>query len=842
MISKLIILIILKICYNQDYYYFEKDKPLKLFFQTNVIEENYVYLDFNGDFEISETSQFISHYYLLFKKQLSAICKTKLNEIPYESFTKNNKSDCEIIPYDNNYNILKYEKITNKVQINAFIFYLNTNDYVNYEFEIKKLSVPFRLDNKSHSYNGKGKEIKIFFTQLKDVNNNFYLFLISKNDRISLFIQDYNNQNGIYKKINIPNNKIFKLYDSYDDNYYDGQFILLIYQNKFSYNEKIDIGMKVIKSNENIKEFNLKTYERSIISSCMNKNIFILNTNFDVVFHIKYYEYKSFKYYKKNTLETFDDLDKSENFEELLNIDYYTNNYAIFSVECDKNELFQIEYNSIDNNNKLSYEKYTYYKIPKSNNINIPISSTISNNIIIILLSNNEFYIYVNYEKILLQKYKKIKVTQIIGNYFRFSVYDEKAFNSTLAIKCEIPQNLMEIKYEPNPFEISILLYNENKKIISFVTPPEYLRKYSEKEIIVKTSMSNFKVYTDIGYNELDAISINFNNEEYSNNQITSILNLRRFRSNNFKYPYNQYFYNLFFFPNLNYRTMITFKITYYIEIKNDTFNKLPKMNKQKNEVFKFYNSFNAIFFIYPCPQIHLSLEENIYKNYSVPSFFKHKISSQQILSYMGEGFISYHIYNENDYHLKNFTYNFSKLNDISLEIINKKKIRLSFQLFSKNETINYYLVIANKNYYDNLSYDCYFLDNYYINYKENDSIQRYLFESKNLMNNSNMTSYIDLDLPQKINIFKERKKLIYRLMGISKSEIHYVNFYPLSNIIKTKVFYYMDYILYIVAGLMIILLLIIYICYRCCKDNSHRLHYSILNVQELSYQNYLNN
>ena len=501
MISKLIILIILKICYNQDYYYFEKDKPLKLFFQTNVIEENYVYLDFNGDFEISETSQFISHYYLLFKKQLSAICKTKLNEIPYESFTKNNKSDCEIIPYDNNYNILKYEKITNKVQINAFIFYLNTNDYVNYEFEIKKLSVPFRLDNKSHSYNGKGKEIKIFFTQLKDVNNNFYLFLISKNDRISLFIQDYNNQNGIYKKINIPNNKIFKLYDSYDDNYYDGQFILLIYQNKFSYNEKIDIGMKVIKSNENIKEFNLKTYERSIISSCMNKNIFILNTNFDVVFHIKYYEYKSFKYYKKNTLETFDDLDKSENFEELLNIDFYTNNYAIFSVECDKNEIFQIEYNSIDNNNKLSYEKYTYYKIPKSNNINIPISSTISNNIIIILLSNNEFYIYVNYEKILLQKYKKIKVTQIIGNYFRFSVYDEKAFNSTLAIKCEIPQNLMEIKYEPNPFEISILLYNENKKIIAFVTPPEYLRKYSEKEIIVKTSMSNFKVYTDIVYN-----------------------------------------------------------------------------------------------------------------------------------------------------------------------------------------------------------------------------------------------------------------------------------------------------------------------------------------------------
>ena len=109
-------------------------------------------------------------------------------------------------------------------------------------------------------------------------------------------------------------------------------------------------------------------------------------------------------------------------------------------------------------------------------------------------------------------------------------------------------------------------------------------------------------------------------------------------------------------------------------------------------------------------------------------------------------------------------------------------------------------------------------------------------------MNNSNMTSYIDLDLPQKINIFKERKKLIYRLMGISKSEIHYVNFYPLSNIIKTKVFYYMDYILYIVAGLMIILLLIIYICYRCCKDKSQNLHYSTLNVQELSYQNYLNN
>ena len=847
MISNILILIIFKCCYSLiKYTKFEKGKTLRLYFQTH--EENYVSLDYDADFEISDTSQFTSHYYLIFSNKLRAICKVKLEDLPEDSFNQYNKSDCEIIEFNEKYNILKYEKITNKSLKNAFIFYPDYYEYISSTFEIKKLSIPFRLDNKSHTYNAKGNEIKIFFTQLKDVRNNFYLFLISKSNRVSVFAQDLDGYQGSYKKINIINNTIFKLYNSNEDNYYfDNQFIILIYHNIFSYEESINIGMKVINRNENINVFNLKSNENSIMFSCINKNIFILNTNNSnsVILSINFDIYKSFKYYKNNKLERFDDLEKSENFEELVNNNYYTNNYAIFSVECVKNEFFKLNYTYIKskyNNQIITHKEYFYFELQQYRTT-FQIDQNLVNNdndIILLLLSDNTIKLHVDYSKqIELKKNEKTKF-KIYSKYFTIYYDDYDKFNSIIALKVEIPKNLIDIiEDEINSYEIKITSYEKEKYVI-FFTSEEFFKRHSQKQFIVSSSMIEFNVYIDSGYKEIDEIPINLKYYHY-NETITSLLDFERLKSNNFKYSFNKYFYKLFYFPNLQKGTKYYFKIIYYNEVKNDTFNKLTKKdNNKNNEIFKFINSFKGIFFIYPCTQINLKIGENNNTYYSKPSFFRNSIKSDQILSHTGEGFISYHIYDEYDYLNKNFTYNYSILNDTSLEIIDKKTLRFSFPLFSLNEDINYYLVIANKKYYEDLSYDCNFLEKFYTNYEENYQIERYYFHSKNLINHNNMTSFITLNLQNTIDIVKERKNLIYRLMGISKSEVPYVKFYPLSNTIKTKVFYFMDYLLYIVISIIIIILLVICICRYCCKDDSNKLHYTILSMQELRYKNLL--
>ena len=836
MISNIIILIFLKFCFTQNFYKFEKGKPLKLYF-SNYISENYVYLDYDTDFEISDTSQFTSHYYLIFKKKISAICKVKLETVINVTLTKQTKSDCEIIEFDDEYNILKYEKITNKLLKNVFMFYLNTNEYINDYFEIKKLSIPFRLENKSHSYYAKGNEIKVFFTQLKNIRDNYYLFLISKSNRVSLFIQE----NQSYKKKNILNNTIFKLYesDNYED-YFDEQFIILIYKNIFSYEETIDIGMKVINRNENINVFNLKKYYYSISYSCINKNYYILNTNDSVIIHINFDKYKSFKYYKKNSLDKFEDLDKSENFEELVNNDYYTNNYAIFSVECVHQKTFEIEYTFINNYNKsIGHGNYSYYKI-KNWYEQFELGYYLNNgNIAIILLSDNDFNFKINYEDYSMKK-NTIRKIPITSNKFTIYIRGAESLNSIIGIKAEIPKKLININYEPNNYPIKITT-DGNEKYILFLTSEHFFKIHSQKEITVTSSMIYFNIYVDSGYKSIEEIPNRLKYYERINNE-SFLFDFERLKSNNFKFSDNKYFYQLFYIPALKSKAMFYFKITYHNELKKDTFIQLPKKtNNINNQIFKFTNTFKANFFILPCKEINLTLGNNNYK-YSQPSFFKMSINNyEQILSYTGEGFISYHIYNDYDYLTKNYTYNNSILNDISLEIINSNTFRFSFPLFSNDEEIEYYLVITNKLHKPHLEHECNFLENFYLYYKEDFQAERYSFKYKNLnINKKNKISYIDLTFQNKLKILDERNNLVYRVMGISKSDVPYVKFYPFSDKIKTKIFYYKDYKLYIAIIFVIIIILLSALIFCCCKDKKNKLHYSMINVQELNYKNLL--
>ena len=164
MLEKIVIIILLKTCFNTiEYKILKKNMVLNLYFES-VDSLNYVYLNYSEDFEPDDLSIFNEHYYLLIDKELNVTCKLNQEKLLFENFDKYYDSECKIIQYNEYFNIIRYNKLTNSSLINLFIFYINNSSSKIYgdTYRVKKLDIPFRLENKTYLYKGISNDIKIF--------------------------------------------------------------------------------------------------------------------------------------------------------------------------------------------------------------------------------------------------------------------------------------------------------------------------------------------------------------------------------------------------------------------------------------------------------------------------------------------------------------------------------------------------------------------------------------------------------------------------------------------------------------------------------------------------------
>ena len=845
MLEKIVIIILLKTCFNTiEYKILKKNMVLNLYFES-VDSLNYVYLNYSEDYELDDLSIFNEHYYLLIDKELNVTCKLNQEKLLFENFDKHYDSECKIIQYNEYFNIIRYNKLTNSSLINLFIFYIDNSSSKIYgdTYRVKKLDIPFRLENKTNLYKGISKDIKIFFTELTNIFNNNFFFLTNKNEKISFFIE-FPGSKVFIKKNNFGKNKVYKLFDSNDDwLYYEGQSVILIYDNPSSYEDDILIGMKVINDGR-INVFNLKKNENVFTNSCGKEKIYILNSENDILFNVNFNSFITFKYFKSN-FEKFEDLFELNNYEEMIDNYYYSgnNNYGIFYSDCLSLEIYKVNYYLIEEKgNNIYYQNFTFFQLSQYNSLTFQIMEKKEEliTIIIKLLSDKETSISIN-SKNEIYNFKKqnqiIKINNI--NSKENLIITSKGNKATFGIKIEIPKNLIQIK---NAGENYIFQSNESEKFIIFKVNNTFLNKYWINLINISFNTSyDILFYKDSGYKTLDEISIN-SLSSFTEYDISNIFDFGRIKlSKNKEFSKDKFYYYLFYFSNLNPDIKIEFNSNNkgILNLRRDKFTKLENLNNS-DKIYIFYKDNNIRYFVIPCSN-NFTLNFGNKQIFSYPSYYNYYMGSGEYFSYKGESFLSYYIYNDMNSDFENYYYNTLCNDNVYFYILNNTHFRLSFPLFSNCQEIKYTLIITKVKNEKYLNSTCNFFDNFYMKNLIKSDIEIYNFSSNNVISriiDINLcinNSYVDLLLPKKINI-KNKDKYIIRLMGITGPKVHDVKIYDKIYFIYDGFYISVQIIFLILFVLIIIIGIIVYYF----KNKKTKIHYALMNIQEMKYKKML--
>ena len=786
MLNKLLIFFLIKIylCDIPSYLELEKKIPLELNFETQD-SQLYVSLNYTQDYESEDKEINNTFYYLLIDNKLNVVCKSN-HEGEYPDSSEFNKdysnSFCYILKYNDKYNIIRYEKVNKETNKNLFVFYLSESIQTGI-YRIKKLSFPQKLEEKIESYLSKGEEIKLFYSIVNYEDNiNNFLFYTPLKGRFSLFSEV--KEEKIYNKHNNFNrNPFYKLSnkESEEYEYYDKQNILLIYENPNIIEETFKLGLKYdIENKYNV--INLYNQEEGIKNEeCDKTNIYIINSKDETIFKILALNEISYKYFN-NEFNNFEDLDNIQKYEEMKdNYIYSPNHYSIFMIYCsEEGDQFDYSFKIIEEkSSEINIQNLNYFKISKTQSLTFPIKDK-NNDIYIKLLSNEEGTININDNE---YNFKPNENKILSFGTIENIIISTSEKDLTFAIKNVISNNLIHTINEFDGYEIST---NEKEKFIIVKLNLDKLNTYFEYTSNFQVNNGeNINYYSEFGYKKIKEISIenNYIKTVNTGDDINYKIYLPRLQLINDKKNDDEdtIYYILFYFSNLKSDTNITINsyVTQKMNLQKDKFIKLNK-NIQENEIMELIYENDLIrFFVIPCNNLKLfsNTEMEYFSSFDKIDFNETQLDYGTIIGYTGEGYITYHPYQDKEY---SYSYDNLCTNKIYFDIINDK-IKYSFSSFSNSTEINYILLITeNENY---INSTCNTFENLYMNPLNSTDIELIKFSSKDVktiqsINECTNNSYVELELPKNINIKDTSKTYIIRGMGITGPSIKDVMIY----------------------------------------------------------------
>ena len=174
---------------------------------SSLDDQIYAYIDYEQDEGSSEhTSN--KYHYLLITENLNVTCISHypISSFPEPSFfNKSSPNDCLEIEYDNNYKIIRYNRVENKNENSLFVFYSNI---LLERAEVNKLLNPKELiDN--HTYNiSIYQSIQIYYFDMNKYDNENIIYISEPNNIII-----YGQLNNFSDYTKIQNSRFYKFYN-----------------------------------------------------------------------------------------------------------------------------------------------------------------------------------------------------------------------------------------------------------------------------------------------------------------------------------------------------------------------------------------------------------------------------------------------------------------------------------------------------------------------------------------------------------------------------------------------------------------------------------------------------